>query len=436
MGSRGDRPAPPAGLFPSASWLAGVARATRARRAEQRLTVAVDASPYWEPLTGVGAYLDALLRHLADRDDLRLRLYGERMIDGPWTRAPAAPLPAGPAIEEVRYPLRAGSALASRGLHPVLSRLRAVLIAADANRLVFAPNFYPARRFQPALVAGGARLVATVHDLAYLRHPETVAPATRELLERRMGGVFFTAAAILTPSEAVRREIVAAGLAPPARVRAVHHGPGGLLADGGTAGADRARPPGWAPERYALFVGTLEPRKGIATLLDAWRRLRRRPPPATGAAVPDLVLAGAPGWVDRALARRLEAGVAEGWLHRPGYVAGPELAGLYRGAALVVQPSLYEGFGLPLLEAMAAGAPVVASDLPVFREVAGEAALYAPPQRDALWAERISELLARPDLAARLVERGRERLAAFRWERAAEETAEVFRTVAAGEVTS
>jgi alpha-1,3-rhamnosyl/mannosyltransferase len=397
------------------------------------LTVAVDVAAYWEPLTGVGRYLDSLLRHLADRDDLRLRLYGERMIDGPWARQPAAPLPEGSALEEVRYPLPPVSMLASRPLHPVLSRLRSLLIAADANRLVFAPNFYPPRRFLPALLTGRASLVATVHDLAYLRHPETVAPATRELLSRRMGRVFFDAAAILTPSEAVRGEIVAAGLAPASRVRAVHHGPGG--GDAGRPGAGGAHPPDWAPERYALFVGTLEPRKGVDTLLAAWRRLRRAAASSgTGLSLPDLVLVGGPGWMDEALARSLEVGVSEGWLHRPGYVSGAELAALYRAASLLAAPSLYEGFGLPLLEALAAGTPVVASDLPVFREVAGDAALYAPPGRPDRWAEQIARLLADPALAARLAEGGRERAAAFRWERAAEETAEAFHAAAAEEV--
>ncbi len=430
MGTGAQRPTARGGVFPSASWLAGVARATRTRRGEPRITVAVDAAAYWEPLTGVGGYLDALLRHLAERDDLRLRLYGERMIEGPWARSPAAPIPEGPAIEEVRYPLPAGSLLATRALHPVLSRLRTLLIAADDNRLVFAPNFYPARRFLVALLAGRARLVATVHDLAYFRHPETVAPATRELLSSRVGRVGFDAAAIITPSEAVRREIVAAGLAPAARVRAIHHGPGSVT------GAARRQLPKWAPERYALFVGTLEPRKGVATLLDAWRRLRRTaarggcPQPA-----PDLVLAGRAGWIDPALARRIEAGVAEGWLHQPGYLAGAELAALYRGACLVAVPSLYEGFGLPLLEAFAAGTPVVASDLAVFREVAGDAALYAPPERPELWVERIAELLADPASSVLRVERGRQRVAAFRWERAAEETAALFHAVASQEVS-
>ncbi len=423
MGSRAHRPDSAAGLFPSAAWLAGVARSVRVRRLETRLTVAVDVAPYWEPLTGVGRYLDSLLRRLAGRDDLRLRLYGERMIDGPRARPPAEPLPEGPALEEVRYPLPAGSVLASRALHPVLSRLRSLLIAADANRLVFAPNFYPARRFQPALLTGRTGLVATVHDLAYLRHPETVAPATRDLLARRMGRVFFDAAAILTPSEAVRREIVAAGLAPAARVRAIHHGPGGLA---GRAGIP-VHPPKWAPERYALFVGTLEPRKGLATLLAAWRRLRRAAASAgVSLSVPDLVLAGGPGWMDEALGRSIDAGVAEGWLHRPGYVSGSELAGLYENARLLALPSRYEGFGLPLLEAMAAGTPVVASDLPVFREVAGDAALYAPPGQPDRWAAEIARLLAEPALTARLTERARERVAAFRWEHAAEETVEAF----------
>ena len=103
-----------------------------------------------------------------------------------------------------------------------------------------------------------------------------------------------------------------------------------------------------------------------------------------------------------------------------------ELAALYAAAELVALPSFYEGFGLPAIEALAAGAPLVASDLPVLREVAGDAALYAPPDRPDLWAERIAALLADPALRDELRRRGRERASLFDWSRAAAETARAF----------
>ncbi|MGD2114973.1 MAG: glycosyltransferase family 1 protein, partial [Acidobacteriota bacterium] len=370
-----------------AAWVAEIARSLAARRREPRLTVAVDVAAYWEPLTGVGWYLDRVLRELADRDDLRLRLYGEDLIDAPGVPRPAAPLPRGPAIEAVRYPVPDDMLLPPGLAARVLRRLRPALIAADRNRLVFAPNFYPPRRFQPALEIGNARLVATIHDLAFHHHAWTVGEGTLDLLSLHLDRVLRDAAQVITPSEAVRRELAGAGLAPIGRIRAIHHGPGQL------AGAEGARRPAWAPERYALFVGTLEPRKNVETLLDAWRGLRSR-----RRDVPDLVLCGRLGWKGERLVRRLERGRDEGWLHQPGYVADDELAALYRDAVLLAFPSHYEGFGLPLLEALAAGTPVVASDIPVLREVAGEAALYAPPARPDLWADRIGRLLDDPAL--------------------------------------
>jgi glycosyltransferase involved in cell wall biosynthesis len=112
-------------------------------------------------------------------------------------------------------------------------------------------------------------------------------------------------------------------------------------------------------------------------------------------------------------------------------VGAGELAALYAGAELVALPSFYEGFGLPAIEALSAGAPLVASDLPVLREVAGDAALYAPPDRPDLWAERMGTLLADGDLREELRRKGRERARLFDWGRSAEETARAFWEVGA-----
>jgi alpha-1,3-rhamnosyl/mannosyltransferase len=172
-------------------------------------------------------------------------------------------------------------------------------------------------------------------------------------------------------------------------------------------------------------VGTVEPRKNVPTLLAAWRLLRLRktdPPP--------LVLCGGFGWKAEEVRREMAAAEAEGWLIHLGYVNAGELAALYRGAELVALPSFYEGFGLPAIEALRAGAPLIASDLPVLREVAGAAALYAPPDRPDLWAERAGELLANAELREELHRRGMERARLFEWARAAAATAQAFRDAA------
>jgi len=155
--------------------------------------------------------------------------------------------------------------------------------------------------------------------------------------------------------------------------------------------------------------------------LDAWRRLLER-----GDDPPKLVLAGGFGWRSDELRRRVARAAAAGWLVHLGYVAPDELAELYGAATAAVLPSLYEGFGLPLLEALAASLPVVASDIAVHREVAGEAALYAPPDRPDLFADALSSLLADAPLRARLAGAARERSALFSWRRAGDEAARAF----------
>lgn len=395
-----------------------IAGQVRRRRAEPRLTVAVDVNSFYEPLTGVGWYLHQILLHLAERDDVRLRLYGQRLVHAdPWIPRPVAAFPAGPAIERIDYDAPDGLVIRPWRGRQVLRRLASLLMAVDGNQVLFAPNYL----FPPLFwLARGAR-VATIHDLGVWKVPWAVRPDSGEALRERLERTLFEADLFLTPSEAVRRELVERGVAA-SRVRAIHHGTG-LVGEGSTA--QPPSPPTRTPLRYALHVGTVEPRKNVATLLAAWRLLwlRRADPPP-------LVLCGGFGWQAEEARREIGAAEAEGWLVHLGYVSLEELAALYRGAELVALPSFYEGFGLPAVEALRAGAPLLASDLPVLREVAGDAALYAPPDRPDLWADRAGELLADSSLRADLRRRGLERAALFDWRRAAEETVQAFRAAA------
>jgi alpha-1,3-rhamnosyl/mannosyltransferase len=143
-------------------------------------------------------------------------------------------------------------------------------------------------------------------------------------------------------------------------------------------------------------------------------------------------LCGGFGWKTGEVERAMADGVEEGWIVHLGYLEDGQVAALYRGAAAVVLPSIYEGFGLPALEAMVAGIPLVCSDIAVLREVAGDAALYAPPGEPRAWAARVGELLASPELCADLGRRGRERAQQFDWRRTADETVRVWREAAAG----
>lgn len=408
----------PRRLRKTARWLLELLWAIRRRRAERRLTVGIDVDALYEQLTGVGWYLQQLLTHLADSDAVRLRLYGQGMVAGdPQGPVPVVALPTGPAIEHVTYDPPDGLVIPPWRARELLRRVTTLLIAADGNRVLFSPNFVPPPRFERA---SGAR-VATVHDLTLHLLPEVARPDTATALVEELDRTLLSAALLITPSEAVRSDLVARGVSPE-RVRAIHHGPGQLaaLAD--------VEPPAGTPPRYGLYVGTLEPRKNLLLLLGAWRLLRRRLPEA-----PSLLLCGRWGWHSRDLAREVASATREGWLVHLGYVDGPRLAALYRGASLLALPSLYEGFGLPVVEAFAAGTPVVASDLPVLREVAQGAALFAPPHEVEAWADMLARLLGDERLRGDLVARGRDRAGAFDWRRAAAAHVAAWRAAAARE---
>jgi glycosyltransferase involved in cell wall biosynthesis len=400
----------------AATWRFGAVLAAqiRRRRAETRLTVAVDINALYETLTGVGWYLHQLLTQLAASDDLRLRLYGHSLVDEPPAPRLVVEPPSGPAIEQVRYRAPDGLVVPPWRAHQLLRRLAPLLVAADGNRVLFAPNYMPPRLFR---FASGVR-VATVHDLAIRRLPWAVRPDSATALAAGLDRALFEADLVLTPSVAVRDDLVACGVSA-ARVVPIHHGLG--QTPGQTAAATFPS----APSRYGLHVGTLEPRKNLSTLLAAWRLLRARLP-----AAPPLLLAGAYGWGAGELRREVEQAAAEGWLRHLGYVDPDELVALYRGAAVVALPSLYEGFGLPVVEALAAGAPPLLSDIPVFHEVAGDAALYAPANRPDLWADSLERLLGDPELRRELAARGRRRRELFDWRRAAARTAAAWRSAA------
>ncbi len=381
------------------------------RRQEERLTVGVDIAAFWEPLTGVGWYLYRLLEHLADRTDLRIRLYGPSIVASPDLEGPVEELPSGPALEHVTYQVPEDLLLPAGWVIRILRSLEPLLIAAEGNQVLFAPNYFLPRRYS---LARAAR-VATVHDLGLRKVPWTLQRETLQELKTKLEHSLFEATHLISVSDAIREELNHFRYAKPERVTVVHHGPGQLVE------VEAVGLPEGTPSPYGLHVGTLEPRKNVLTLIRAWRRLRSRLPNAPG-----LVLCGKFGWRAQAIRQAVAIAQREGWLRHLGYVSEGELAALYQQAAVVVFPSLYEGFGLPALEAQWAGTPLVCSDLPVLREVAGDAALYAHPERPDLLADCLARVLCDSDLRQQLVARGRERIGHFSWETAARKTAVVW----------
>jgi glycosyltransferase involved in cell wall biosynthesis len=237
-------------------------------------------------------------------------------------------------------------------------------------------------------------LVVTVHDLAVLRHPETFNQWTRRYSRSCVPRVARAASRVIAVSEFTKRELVELLGTPPEEVTVIPNGVADVFsAEGPVADGD-----------YVLTVGTLEPRKNLDRVQEGAR--------LAGA---ELRVVGARGW----------GGVeAAGWLGR---VSDDELARLYRGAECLVYASLYEGFGLPIAEAMACGTPVVTSKGGATEETAGGAAVLVDPYDPAAIAAGIAEAVARRDELRRL---GLERARAFSWQAAARATADVYREVA------
>jgi glycosyltransferase involved in cell wall biosynthesis len=271
--------------------------------------------------------------------------------------------------------------------------------------------------------------VITVHDITYLLYPSHFAAWWVRYMKSVMPLAVRSAAAIICGSEHSKRDLVAAYKLPPGKVHVVPYGvdherfrPGAALDES------------WARQAgiragYVLHVGGFYERKNVPALLRAVARLR-----AAGKwGDRQLILAGAeaPGIMG---AREIHNTIAELELSPsvvlPGRVPDEHLPGLYAQAALVAMPSLYEGFGFPILEGMAAGTPVVASNTSSLPEVAGDAAILVPPTDIAALADAIGQVLESPGLAAGLRARGLEQARHFNWQRTAEETIAIYRAVA------
>jgi glycosyltransferase involved in cell wall biosynthesis len=252
--------------------------------------------------------------------------------------------------------------------------------------------------------------VMTVHDATPWLHPEATSRGMRLYYRPLYPQALARAAAILTVSEASRRDLVGAlGLAPE-RIHVTHNGVDPRFF-GARAASRPARP-------YLLAVGTLEPRKNLPVLVEAFRRLRR-----AGRDL-DLVVAGRRGWGEPPPFEDLAPRV-----RLLGTVPDAGLPALYAGAAVFVQASRLEGFGLALAEAMAAGVPAVASDIAAHREVGGPAALYADPEDPGALAAAIAATLDDPTAARARVAAGRTRARGFTWEGCAATTLSVYRAV-------
>lgn len=274
--------------------------------------------------------------------------------------------------------------------------------------------FFPRRPAPPT--------VATIHDLTDALFPELHTRLNRRLHARRLRWIEAHATRVITVSEATRRDLLQRSTLDPRRVRTVHearaHGEVELSEAAVQATLERF---GLADRRYILCVGTLEPRKNHRRLVEAFGRLPERHSDI------QLVLAGGRGWHADPILEAVDASPARERIRVTGRVSAPELHSLYVGAMIFAYPSLYEGFGLPLLEAMAAGVPVLTADRSSLPEVAGDAAVLVDPDSSEAIARGLLDLLDRPERRQELAEAGRGREAGFTWDRTADATIAIYR---------
>ncbi len=277
-----------------------------------------------------------------------------------------------------------------------------------------------------ARVAG----VVTVHDLAFLRTPQALPRAKRAYLAALCRASVARAAHVIAVSTQTADDLMALFGAPARKITVVPNGVGAEFGLARPAEVARVRAARALPARYLLFVGTLEPRKNLVTLVRAYAHWRAQAAPADRDVM--LVVAGGKGWFYDKIFAQVQALGLEEVVHFTGYVAAEELPGLYQAALGFVYPSLLEGFGLPVLEAMACGTPVVTSRAPSLTEVAGDAALCVEAADEAALAAALALLVTQEALRAELRQRGLARAAAYSWQRTAAETIRVYERVGSG----
>ena len=345
--------------------------------------------------TGIETYAYQLIRAMASlsQGKARLRLYAHQ----PPQRAP---WPDGPYVETRIIPF------------PRLwTHLR---LAAEVSRhppdVLFVPaHVLPLYCPVPAVV--------TVHDLAYRHHPETYTGFQRRYLDWSTRRHARVARHLIADSAATRDDLLAQYDADPAKISVVHLGRDPSLQPMLDPAATLAK---YQIEgQYILYIGTLQPRKNLLRLVEAFHAIHDQVDAR-------LVLAGEKGWLYDQIFARVQALNLNERVIFPGFVAEADKAALISGAAVYAYPSLYEGFGLPILEAMACGTPVLSSNSSSMPEVAGEAALLVDPYRTDAITAGLLRLLTDDALRADLAEKGFQQVQRFSWEKAARRTLDIL----------
>lgn len=266
------------------------------------------------------------------------------------------------------------------------------------------------------------RALLTVHDLSFVRVPKAASPPLKKYLDSIVPRSVARADHILADSAATKRDLIELYGSPESKISVLYSGVEKRfqpLRDPELLRTVRAKY-GLSDVEYILSVGTVQPRKNYARVIEALAMLR-----ANGQEL-HYVIAGGEGWLDAEIARAIEgAGMGE-YAHRLGFVADEDLPALYTSARMLVMVSLYEGFGFPVLEAMACGTPVVASDVSSLPEVAGKAALLVDPYDSGAIAKALARLHNDSNLRQQLIADGLKQAASFTWQGAARQLLDIY----------
>ncbi len=374
------------------------------------MRIAIDYTPALRQTAGIGRYTRGLVAALAESDrenEYTLFCAGQSPDSGIW--------PANFAVRMTKMPARWLTA----GWH----RLK---IPLPAERLVGPCDIFHSPDFTlPPLHK--ARGVVTVHDLSFLRVPQCADPRLRSFLEHAVPRSLQRAVRVLADSENTKKDLIELLDVAPERITVV---PAGIesrfrpVRDTLKLADVRARYK--LPEWFILMVGTIEPRKNLSRLITAYGQLRRQ----TG--LPHaLVIAGKEGWLFQGIYDQVTKDGLTDHVYFPGFVADADLPALYTLADLLAFPSLYEGFGLPPLEAMACGTPVVTSDNSSLPEAVGAAALLVNAEDTEGLTEAMARVLCDANLRVRLADMGRAQAARFTWPEAARKLLVAYRLTVA-----
>jgi glycosyltransferase involved in cell wall biosynthesis len=368
------------------------------------VTIYIDVSSAVHGKAGLGRYADSLARALLRRDSGRYALFYNR---GPNTWPPEG-------LEWVP----------SRSVRANYKPWRMAVWLSHLAGLSFDRLLPGAELFHATehllLPLRNVPSVLTVHDMIFKLFPEHQKRLNFWYLNAAMPLYCRRAAAIITVSQWSKQDIVQHYRVDPAKVTVIHEAaspeftlvPDRLVQD--------ARSHYGLPDRFLIHVGTIEPRKNLSRLIQALARLR-----AEGLAIP-LVAVGSRGWLYEDFFRKLDELQMRDMVHFPGYVPARDLPLVYNAASVAILPSVYEGFGLPLLEAMACGAPILSSNTSSLTEVGGDAAHYFDPYDLDGLCDAIRTVWRDPALQGEMRRRGLKQAARFSWDRAAAETCAVY----------